>query len=248
MNLRTSDLPAALVAGARVPQPGLTPFAAEADVDPPRLAKGRVHEATGSARATFAVALAGGIGGTGPVLWIRPAWSPDRLHPDGMRSLTDPGRFLFVDAARDADLLWCMEEALRSGQVPLVIADLPAVPGLTAVRRLTLAAETGATVSGTAGEAVPTGLILTPGPGGAPGVETRWRMDADHAATLGWRLECLRARMAPPAVFRVVPGRNGGLRIGADQAPGGRCSAGGQGALSPGPTGAALPPGAIGQG
>ena len=244
MNLRAADLPVALAAGARVPRPGLTPFSAQAEADVPRLATGRVHEATGSARATFAVALAGHIGGMGPVLWIRPAWSPDRLHPDGMRPFADPGRFLFVDAPRDADLLWCMEEALRSGQVPLVVADLPVVPGLTAVRRLTLAAEAGMA----AGRAVPTGLLLTPGPGGAPGVETRWRMDADHAATPGWRLERLRARMAPPTGFRVVPGRDGGLQIDAYRVPGIGHGEDGREALPPGPAGAGRRPEAFGQG
>jgi protein ImuA len=196
-----------------------------------------VHEATGSARATFAVVLAGALqgAGTGPVIWIRPAWAPDRLHPDGMRPFADPGRFLFVDAARDADLLWCTEEALRSGQAPLVVADLPAVPGLTAVRRLTLAAEAG--TGGMAGKdrtsaaQVTTGLILTPGAGGAPGVETRWRMDTAHGPDAGgraegpadgdrpnagrgsvWRVERLRARMAPPAAFRITPDRDGRLR------------------------------------
>jgi protein ImuA len=246
MNFRAADLPVALATVVRAPRPGLVPFAAGAAADAPRLAAGQVHEATGSARATFAVALAGSIPQQGPqdgpVLWIRPAWSPDRLHPDGMRPLVDPGRFLFVDAPRDADLLWCMEEALRSGQVPLVIADLPAVPGLTAVRRLTLAAEAGAALPGAAGCMAPSGLILTPGQGGAPGVETRWRMDADHAAAPGWRLERQRARMVPPAAFRVVPGQDGRLRIDADRASGAGQGAEGQGALPPGPTGAGLPP------
>jgi protein ImuA len=243
MSARFPDLPAALggtldVAVSRHPPvcpfgtsgpiPGQNPIAA-----PIRLAPGRVHEATGSARTTFAVAVAGALPGTGPgvgpVIWIRPAWAPDRLHPDGMRPFADPGRFLFVDASRDADLLWCMEEALRSGQAPLVVADLPAVPGLTSVRRLTLAAEAG-TEAGSSGRRPPTGLILTPGAGGAPGVETRWRMDTAHGPDAGgpagspadgsgpdagrqiaWRVERLRARMAPPAAFRVAPDRDGRL-------------------------------------
>ncbi|MCU0907436.1 MAG: hypothetical protein MUF73_08315 [Rhodobacteraceae bacterium] len=247
MNFRASDLPAALAVAAHAPRPGLVPFAADAATDAPRLAAGRVHEVTGSARATFALAVAGRGVQAGPVLWIRPAWSPDRLHPEGMQPFADPGRFLFVDAARDADILWCMEEALRSGQVPLVIADLPVVPGLTAVRRLTLAAESGSTVPGAARSLAPTGLILTPGAGGAPGVETRWRMDADHAAVPGWRLERLRARMLPPAAFRVGPGR-GDLRIHADSVPGAGCGVEGRGALPPGPAGAGLPPEVFGQG
>ncbi|WP_425043624.1 ImuA family protein [Primorskyibacter sp. S87] len=162
-----------------------------------RLATGRVHEACGSARRSFALWLAGRFceRKAGPVLWISPAWEAGQLNPDGMMEFADPARFLFVQPRRAEDLLWCTEEALRSGAVPLVVADLPGAPALTPVRRMHLAAEQG----GQMGHA-PIGLLLTPGEGGAQGTESRWHMTPAHdGQARRWRLERRRARTLPPA-------------------------------------------------
>ncbi|NOC90385.1 hypothetical protein GS610_04150 [Ruegeria sp. HKCCD6228] len=159
---------------------------------------GRVHEACGPARRSFAMWLAGQT--QGPVLWISPAWEPGQLNPDGMMAFADPARFIFVHPTRAEDLLWCLEEALRSGAIPLIIGDLPGAPGLTPIRRMHLAAEQG----GAMGRA-PLGLLLTPGDGGAQGVETRWHMAATHRDEARiWALTRRRARALPPVTWQAT--------------------------------------------
>lgn len=182
----------------RKERPGLTLMARF------RFTGARAHELCGAARRRLALWLAAET--EGPILWIRPAWHPDRLHMAGVRAEIDPGRLLFVEPDRAEDLLWSMEEALRAGVIPLVIADLPEPPGLTPVRRLHLAAEAGADARG--GGAL--GLLLTPGDGGAAGVESRWRLDPAHGAEeTRWRLARLRGRDAPPGEWPVTRGPEG---------------------------------------
>jgi protein ImuA len=170
------------------------------------LATARVHEVCGPSRRTFALAVAGAL--EGPVLWIAPGWAAERLNPEGMLRLVQPSRLLFVTPRRAEDLLWSMEEALRAGAVPLVVADLPAPPALTPVRRLHLAAETGAAE----GACRPLGLILTP-QGAAPGVETRWSLAPRHPGTREerWEMRRLRARTLPEAAWTVAAGPDGRL-------------------------------------
>lgn len=165
-----------------------------------RLPLARVHELCGRARRTLAFWLAAQT--AGDVFWI----APDRrgrlemggangLNPEGMRRWICPGRVAFLCPGERLDMLWCMEEALRSGAVPLVVLELPEPPGMTPVRRLHLAAEAGAEV----GLCQPLGLLLTPGKGGSAGIETRWGLEPAHLPGQDrWRLERLRARMLPP--------------------------------------------------
>ena len=172
------------------------------------LLRGRVHELCGPARvALAALALAQS---SGPVVWVSPGWLPERLYPPGLQELTDPARIIFARARRPEDLLWTMEEALRSGAAPVVLADLPAPPALTPVRRLHLAAEAGAEAAHHRGRIAPIGLILTPEQGGAQGVESRWHMAASPSGSTmlehrsAWAMRRLRARMAPEAAFRLT--------------------------------------------
>lgn len=161
------------------------------------LARPRVHEAHGGARQLFAALLVREM--SGPVFWVTPAWEGARLHGPGLAGLgLDPGRLTFVHAAQERDLLWTLEEVLRSGVVPLVVGELPAPPALTPMRRLQLAAE-----AGTGAGIAPLGLVLTP-EGGSPGAESRWRMDPAHTASLtAWTLTRERARADPPRSWAV---------------------------------------------
>jgi protein ImuA len=181
---------------------------------PLTLAPARVHEFCGPARRTLALIAA--QAGAGPVFWITPGWGQDRLNAEGVAALIDPGRLVFIAPRRGEDLMWCMEESLRAGVVPLVVCELPGRPGLTPVRRLHLAAETAARERGMK----PLGLLLIAGDGGAPGVESRWHMGFDHEPGLArWRLERRRARMAPPAAWQVTRDRGGAFALTPARAP-----------------------------
>lgn len=169
------------------------------------LARARVHEFCGPSRRVLALLAARGARGT--VLWIQPEWQAERLYPEGLRRLIAPGRLIFVTPRRGEDILWCIEEALRAGVAPIVVGDLPEVPGLTPMRRLQLAAEAGAEQAATP----PAGLVLTPGAGGAAGAESRWRLAPRHAAgQTGWHLSLLRARATPPQDWTIAA-RQGGF-------------------------------------
>jgi protein ImuA len=192
-----------------LPRPALRPAPLPGRLD---LVRGRVHEFCGPARRTLALVAAAELG-PGPVVWIAPPWADGRLHPEGVRPFLDPGRLVFVAPRRAEDLLWCLEETLRAGAVAAAVAELVEPPGLTAVRRLQLAAA--AAAGGVAGGG-PTGLLLTPGDGGAAGVETRWHLAPRHAGEAEvWQLERRRARAAPPAAWRVEadPAGKNGLRF-----------------------------------
>lgn len=171
----------------------------------------RLHEICGPARHMMAMLIAAAT--RGPVMWIAPPWQAGALNPDGMAAFAGPERFIWIAPERPADTLWTLEEALRSGAAPLVIADLPGPPGLTPVRRLHLAAEAGAAMK----MGAPLGLILTPGAGGAPGIETRWHIAPAHTPGAHcWTLTRLRARTAPPACWRLsapASGQPGPLRM-----------------------------------
>lgn len=154
---------------------------------------GRVHELCGSARRTLALSIAARTGG--PVIWIHPHATPQTLCADTVSGFVNPGEILFAAPRKRDMMLWAAEESLRDGQAPVVICDLPDPPGMVPVRRLHLAAEEGCG----AGLCRPLALLLTPGDGGAPGIETRWSLDpAHHEGTGHWMLSRLRARMAPP--------------------------------------------------
>jgi protein ImuA len=104
-----------------------------------------------------------------------------------------------VEARRDDEVLWVLEEGLRTGSLVLAIGALSSID-LTPARRLSLAARDGATPL----------LMLTSARSAASGATaTRWRINpaasgahpfdtrAPGAARLAVQLE--RCRSAPPA-------------------------------------------------
>jgi len=132
-----------------------------APTDPLALRSARVHEAEGRGRRAFALFQAARH--PGPLVWILPAHVPElpmlRGLPDGVGA-----RLHLIRPEGEVDLLWCVEETLRSAPIALVIAEPEKPLSLTAGRRLQLAAEAGRT----------TGLMLTRNDAGSNATETRW--------------------------------------------------------------------------
>lgn len=140
-------------------------------IDPaiPTLRPARVHEVTGPGAVAFALCQAAGL--KGPVLWLTPDHWPEALFPAGVARLLPPGRLITATAPSEVELLWAAEEGLRSGAVGLVVARLERPLGLTAGRRLQLAAESGRV----------TGLMIVREGAGSPAAETRWTCTPEAA-------------------------------------------------------------------
>jgi protein ImuA len=142
-----------------------------------------------------------------PVLWC--STTPlvaehGHLHGRGLAGLgLAPETLISVEAAREADALWTLEEGLRSGALSLAVGVLKAVE-LTPSRRLSLAAAQGRT---------PALLVTLPASAPAPSAAVRLRLrrlpSAPHPLdprALGpprIRLMLERCRRAPSAVETV---------------------------------------------
>ncbi len=144
-----------------------------------------------------AAVLARLIAGRGPALWCL---ARAGLHGPGLGAFgLDPDRLIVARARRPADVLWAMEEGLRSGRLGAVLGEARELD-LTAGRRLQLAAEAGGAAC----------LVLRPPEAGhAPGAAvTRWRVAAAASAPAGgvprrpgaprWRVELVRCRGGAP--------------------------------------------------
>jgi protein ImuA len=113
----------------------------------------------------------------GPVLLVATQHVRDIGLPygHGLRQFgVDAGRLILIDTKTDKDALWAIEQALRSGTRPAVVAGiLKRGPGLTQSRRLNLAA---------AAHATPLVLSGCAKASGASAAATRWRIASAPAA------------------------------------------------------------------
>ena len=162
------------------------------------LAWNRVHECKGASKIIFALWLAQKAKGT--ILWINETHNQETLNPDGIYPYVNPAQFLFANIRRKEDILWCTEEAMRYAACPLIIVNISSFnPGLTPIRRINLA-------GGKTKENVMV-ILLTPDKyEGVQGVETRWHMapiNDDTNLKRKWRLQRLKARMAPPKLWAI---------------------------------------------
>jgi protein ImuA len=167
------------------------------------LARGALHEILATeadaAAEGFAASLLAGLAQQGPVLWCA---SEGGLYGPGLARLgLTPDRLILVRARRPADLLWAMEEGLKTPGLVAVLGE-PRMLDLTASRRLQLAAE---------GSGV-TCLVLRrePAGGGVAGnsvAVTRWRISPAPSgpaldggerdfglARARWQVELIRCR------------------------------------------------------
>lgn len=143
------------------------------------LVPARVHEVCGPAAVSFALRLGAQL--DGDLLWVRQSRLPERLNPLGFDGF-DPSRMIVAQACRQTEALAVAEEALRDGAVAMVVLEITAPLGLTAGRRLQLAAQAGGT----------TGLCLIPEGMGSNATETRWHcapvFDPDDSTLQRWQL------------------------------------------------------------
>ena len=136
----------------------------------------RAHEVCGASALAFAAIAAGQARGT--VAWLCESWMP-APNPEGLAPFCDPRKLLLTRAPSPADLRAGLEEALRSGALGLVVAEISRPLSLTEGRRLQLAAEAGRTP----------GLLVIPEGGGSNAAETRWRCEPvfDARDSTRWR-------------------------------------------------------------
>ena len=194
--------------------PGALPFAAAAIDDAlpwGGLARACLHEVGGDGGAGFCAALLARFAGAGgTVLWCRRGRG---LYAPGLAAFgLAPERLIVVRGRTDTEVLWAMEEGLRSGSLAAVLGETGAAPP-TAARRLQLAAEAGGV----------TALLLRPVAKATPSPAlTRWRVSPTPSTACGarirWKVELLRCRGARPRSWFVEwhDGTTGGFSVAAD--------------------------------
>jgi protein ImuA len=136
-----------------------------------------------------------------PVLWCLAR--PDLYAPGLLRHGFQTQRLILARAPNDREILWAMEEGLRSTALAAVIGEVSAL-SMTASRRLQLAAET----SGVTGFVLCREGEIAP----ASAAVTRWRIatapgslqsGAPGVGEPRWRVELRRCRGGVPALWDV---------------------------------------------
>ncbi len=96
----------------------------------------------------FATALLGLAAHRAPVLWCQSSENKrEDLYAPGLERFgLFPHNFIIFNAAREYEVLWVMEEALRSATLAAVLGELQSLTTVSS-RRLQLAAERGATIA-----------------------------------------------------------------------------------------------------
>ena len=134
------------------------------------LKTGRMHEVIGHGGVVFAAIAAGLVsqarkaGQAQAILWLVENWRADQLNPQGLVGFCDPEHILLVRVPDHKAMQACAEEALRSGAVAMVVAEMAHPVSFTAGRRLQLAAEEGCA----------TGILLIRDGMGTNAAESRW--------------------------------------------------------------------------
>jgi protein ImuA len=172
------------------------------------LARGALHEVAGSGAqvehgttaALFTAALLARL--PGDVLWVL---EQRDLHPPALAGVgLTPARVLYVHARKPATVLLVVEEALRHRAIAGVVGEFSGTLGLTASRRLQLAAERSGVIAFLLrrSRSFDAAALLAPS-----AAMTRWRLATEpsgpplpHAPEIPglarprWRLDLLRCR------------------------------------------------------
>jgi len=170
------------------------------------LALGAVHEISGPLAHGFAARILTHL--SGPVLWFRTKTEPAQLYAPALKAIGCPVEQWFIAyTGTPKDLLWGLEEGLRSGAVDAVIGEPTTALSITASRRLQLAAERGKAL----------GLILTggrassetTGPLSPSTLTSRWHVrpipNPASDTTPRWQVRLLKLRNASSASWSVQP-------------------------------------------
>jgi protein ImuA len=189
------------------------------------LPRGGLHEFAGegtdreqaAAAAGFAALWLAKLQKAGPVLWVARAASLKAidLHAHGLRRFgIDPRRLILVAARRDEEILWAMEEGLKSPGLSAVLGEIGKLD-LTASRRLQLAAEAG----GVAAFALRRWRLMAAAEREAAqpiAALTRWRIAGLKGGSGGihWRVDLARCRGGQPGSWTLQQeGADGSHRV-----------------------------------